>query len=505
MVKRAKSPDTAEDEKYFTVYQPYPLNANWELAQDYITFSRWIAACIGTDPIHALHYKPSARGMVLIEVDKKYPSNERLLGEHRWSDFLKKPSDEETGRVTQIFHCLYTTGREAQKDGWKRIHVEAPWFKAWSPTTDFVDPYPTTHWCPTPPEDKTNKSLCRPLPIKDKPPPAKVAPPVVGSANWAAAKSAPSQNTPEALQGAWARKTGPRVDTKASPATGVPSPKSAGSPATSPSAWNKPITQSKPPASRSGPTPGTSPASATTPPNAWGSKGSRAASVNLSNKAPSFPPGLILRVPPGQSLPAPPGLTKPTKPDHTTTSTSSSGSGSSWDGNANDTQQAMAGLFEAKATISLSPSQNRQFYGLEPEQQSLELGAEVIHPWEANIATFDSMEWSSAAAGGGGRQDLWGEETAEAKKPVVAQCPYHQHTCKKGVCTWRAKQVKEEERLAALAAKIDKGGKGANGNGGAKKGSWRQNSSTPSETNDETDDGFSKAGERRGRRNGPGR
>lgn len=55
--------------------------------------------------------------MVLIEVDKKYPHNERLLGEHKWKEFLKNPTDEEKDRVTQIFHSLYTTGREAQKDG----------------------------------------------------------------------------------------------------------------------------------------------------------------------------------------------------------------------------------------------------------------------------------------------------------------------------------------------------------------------------------------------------
>lgn len=55
--------------------------------------------------------------MVLLEIDKKYPHNDRLLGEHRWSEFLKNPSKEEAGKVTQIFHCLYKTGREAQKDG----------------------------------------------------------------------------------------------------------------------------------------------------------------------------------------------------------------------------------------------------------------------------------------------------------------------------------------------------------------------------------------------------
>lgn len=61
MVKRAKTPEAADDEKYFTVYQPYPLNANWELPTDYITFCRWISSCIGTQPLYALHYKPRVR------------------------------------------------------------------------------------------------------------------------------------------------------------------------------------------------------------------------------------------------------------------------------------------------------------------------------------------------------------------------------------------------------------------------------------------------------------
>lgn len=55
--------------------------------------------------------------MVLLEIDKKYPHNRRLLGEHKWSEFLRNPSEEERERVSQIFHSLYTTGREAQKDG----------------------------------------------------------------------------------------------------------------------------------------------------------------------------------------------------------------------------------------------------------------------------------------------------------------------------------------------------------------------------------------------------
>ena len=67
-------------------------------------------------------------------------------------------------------------------------------------------PYPTTHWCPVPPEDKTNKPLCRPLPVKVKPPPPKAPAPVVGSSTWVDTKNGPSVNTPKALTGAWARK-----------------------------------------------------------------------------------------------------------------------------------------------------------------------------------------------------------------------------------------------------------------------------------------------------------
>ena len=61
MVKRPKSPEAAEDDKYFTVYKPYPLNANWELEEDTVACGLWVASCIGTDPLHALYYKPSVR------------------------------------------------------------------------------------------------------------------------------------------------------------------------------------------------------------------------------------------------------------------------------------------------------------------------------------------------------------------------------------------------------------------------------------------------------------
>jgi len=60
MPKRIATPPPGDDEpKYLTVVQPYPLNANWELPEDYITFGRWIAGCIGTEPFYAVFYKPS--------------------------------------------------------------------------------------------------------------------------------------------------------------------------------------------------------------------------------------------------------------------------------------------------------------------------------------------------------------------------------------------------------------------------------------------------------------
>ncbi|KAG5641600.1 hypothetical protein DXG03_004664 [Asterophora parasitica] len=549
MVKRAKSPDTDEDEKYFTIYQPYPLNANWELEDDYIAFSRWIATIIGTDPIHAFHYKPSARGMVLIEVDKKYPYNERLLGEHKWSEILNKPTNEEKGRVSQVFHSFYNTGRAAQKDGWKRIHVEARWFKNWVPTTNFKFPYPATEWCPTPPEDKTNKPLCRPLPTKVKAPPPKAPQPVVGSANWVTAKTEPSPNSAQVLKGAWAngrKASGSAVNPMAVPkspqSTTATSPTSAWNkpilyslPALSPtaapsvsgpksttaatlptSAWNKPILKSNSPATQS---PGTSPpssanacidfsihfSSASGVNTSTGQRPAAASPISPTANPPLFPPGLDIRVPVGQSLPIPPGLTKPQISNASYLSTSSGSSSDS------STQKALDELFDEKVMISLSPSQDRQLYGLDADQ-SPEIGVDVIHPWEAiqNIPTINSMEWSASDSGNGGSTNLWADVTGEAKKAPVALCPHHQNTCKKGVCTWRAKKVKEEERLAALAKKIDAGGKGSKGGSkgksGANNGGWRQNTSTPSETN-EDDDGFSQVtgGRNRGRRMGSGR
>ena len=55
--------------------------------------------------------------MVILEIERSYPDFGGLLGEHKWNEFLKNPTDEEKDRLSQIFYCIYTSGRDAQKDG----------------------------------------------------------------------------------------------------------------------------------------------------------------------------------------------------------------------------------------------------------------------------------------------------------------------------------------------------------------------------------------------------
>lgn len=55
--------------------------------------------------------------MMLLEVSKDFEDHASLLGEHRWSEFLKDPADDEKDRTTQVFHSHYARGRDAQKDG----------------------------------------------------------------------------------------------------------------------------------------------------------------------------------------------------------------------------------------------------------------------------------------------------------------------------------------------------------------------------------------------------
>ncbi|KAJ7052050.1 hypothetical protein C8F01DRAFT_1066478 [Mycena amicta] len=199
MPKRIPTPEPGPDEpKYFTVVQPFPPHAHWLVPEDCREFGRWIACCMnpdvrGEESFLALFYKPSARSQVIIEIARDYEYPERLLGEHKWGEFLKKPvGDQHTGR-TMVFYSTYNSGRAVQKDGWKKIEVQDSWFQGWrAQNCDIRYPYPLPVWCPLPPEDRTGKPMCRPLPTSIVAPPvvpaAPRAPVVPGSATWATQK-----------------------------------------------------------------------------------------------------------------------------------------------------------------------------------------------------------------------------------------------------------------------------------------------------------------------------
>ncbi|PBK76872.1 hypothetical protein ARMSODRAFT_999322 [Armillaria solidipes] len=156
------------DADYFTVSKPYPLHFEWDQEKDIIKHVRWIAACIGSPgKFYAFHYKPSAPSMIIVEIEKNCSKKrETLLGEHRWKEFLLAPSEDEREYISQIFPCLHSTDLALRNDGWHRVPVRGSWFKGWSPARceDIMHPYPTTHHCTPPIEDRTNRALCRPLP-----------------------------------------------------------------------------------------------------------------------------------------------------------------------------------------------------------------------------------------------------------------------------------------------------------------------------------------------------
>jgi len=56
-------------------------------------------------------------GMVIIEVDRFFERFDSLLGMHRWSSFLKNPTEEEKDKASKIFWCHYNSGRMVQKHG----------------------------------------------------------------------------------------------------------------------------------------------------------------------------------------------------------------------------------------------------------------------------------------------------------------------------------------------------------------------------------------------------
>lgn len=55
--------------------------------------------------------------MIIIEIMRNFSNFDRLLGEHRWSEVFQNPTPENRERVSKIFYCKYSTGREVQKHG----------------------------------------------------------------------------------------------------------------------------------------------------------------------------------------------------------------------------------------------------------------------------------------------------------------------------------------------------------------------------------------------------
>lgn len=95
------------------------------------------------------------------------PAFERLLGEHRWAEFLLRPSDEEEPRKTKIYWSTYGSTRQVDKEGWRRIDIQDAWFAPgkWTPNNEKIRfPYPPSRWCDLAAEDPTNKNFCRHIP-----------------------------------------------------------------------------------------------------------------------------------------------------------------------------------------------------------------------------------------------------------------------------------------------------------------------------------------------------
>lgn len=62
-----------------------------------------------------------------MEIDKR-KKPDALLAEHRWHEVLKKPTPEDEHRVSRVYYSIYNHAREAQKDGWKSVHLDSSWF-----------------------------------------------------------------------------------------------------------------------------------------------------------------------------------------------------------------------------------------------------------------------------------------------------------------------------------------------------------------------------------------
>ncbi|KAK0198789.1 hypothetical protein F5146DRAFT_1020978 [Armillaria mellea] len=433
MPKRAPTPPLLDDDAdYYSVYRPYPLNFDWDIHTDVLKHVRWIAACVGIEPFYAFHYKPKAPSMVIVEIEKNNQNAKtRFLGEHRWREILRGPTLEEQERFTQVFPCFHTNNRSVVKDGWHRIAVKDDWFKGWSATQDFVEPYPPTYHCYRPTGDHTNTSLCRPIPTVIKrapPPPAKS---VVGSTTWVNAKTGTGPSTGPVLQGAWSRgRGGINLSTRTSGTN----------PKAPPSRWNQPTVQNNKVSS----------------PAAWNNRphqvsGEHSQEVSSGNTlavvsrgpAPARPPGLPANP---WKIPAPPGVMQ-TGPDTSVSNAMQEGS-----------------LDKQVARISLTENREGGVYTLGD-------GLDDEDPVDAMfIPRYEVTEAAVSA------ENLWpaADDTSAASVPL---CPLHgRPNCKPGICREadrlrkleQAEQRKREaEQARAFNREVGKGRGRGRGRGGS--------------------------------------
>lgn len=55
--------------------------------------------------------------MAIISVRKEFSELHKVLGEHRWSEFLKNPAENERDNVTKVFHCKFSDSVQLEHDG----------------------------------------------------------------------------------------------------------------------------------------------------------------------------------------------------------------------------------------------------------------------------------------------------------------------------------------------------------------------------------------------------
>ncbi|KAF8435148.1 hypothetical protein L210DRAFT_3506421 [Boletus edulis BED1] len=523
MPKRVPTPPPGDDEpRYLTVVHPYAISGtcNMELPKDRQDFACWVASCIDKDAFFAIFHKPSSRGMVIIEIKRDYPHFDHILGEHRWSEFLQKPTKEEKIRVTQVFHCTHNSGRNVQKNGWKRIDVDEAWFKAWSPQNrNIKSPYPKTYFCDVPVEDHTTHPLCRPLPGAVKTPPVEVIAtpqPVVGSAAWIRSKDGRPSPAPVATQskkpnalGAWGQgaakihasaKPSPTANRSANKIVGIQQgphtaariPAVGGGPiavkasnvwhntgkkAQVATSWDEspPVSRESTPATRA-----ISPAAHQAPAASSGLSARKNAWESGTASYPTQPPGLAL---PGKSA-----SVVQRSPDRV-----GNFSAASWDsaGASTSSPDSDSGPDLTTATESDNPynvhihfsgSMEEEFHGMgitaaddDYDDELGELDAIAPGAWDAPMAdatweTNDTAGWDDNALDA---EDHWRQNQEPTTKPIL--CNAHGIICKKGICAEYARQLRltkrakeEEERKAAGANKGKKGGRGGRGRGAGK-------------------------------------